>query len=326
MKNYIYLLIFCLIAQMGLHAQSDEALLVHSVSGKVKYQAPGAKKAINLKPATIISPEGSIQVSKNGQVGLLFDKQYGWLENAGTQTGQQIIENVDLFRENDLGNIFNTKVEEAINPFFASVQLNRSGFAAIETGSTSSTSESTKPPKKPRRDGQSNKDFKLVPLQPFGGKVGAGTIQFQWRLQAGANAVKNFTLQIMDRKNQVLLERTVKGSEFNLSPSELRLETGMSYRWQVKSTADPSISSAVVTFSCVPLSQQQKLMSSLKGNPLYEKAQPNTRLILEAIKLENEGWEYSATKKYQQAIRMDKKNALAKALYKAYLWRNDLFE
>ncbi len=320
MKKAAYLLFLLLLSSGLLPAQADIRAIVYSTSGKVKYAPTADAKYAKLSTGAELAPEGKLNLKKGASVSIVFDTEYAQFGEAGEHTVAQIIGDIEQFRESDYAGLFSKQVKAALHPYFYAVKLKRYGF-----GDTSSD-DPPKPPPKKEKDGAGNKNFKVVRVQPTGGKIAAPAPVFRWKPAEKRPRIKNFHFILTGDQDEVLLKKAVSGYSFTLFPGEVKLQPGASYQWRVEAAEDTDIATTNVPFTYVAADQRSDLTAALKDSKMYAQADDATRYLLEGVVLENEGFLAAAHTRYLAARRADKRNELADLMYKAFLWRYDIVE
>lgn len=315
MKKLIWsvsLLFFC---ALTLNSQSGFKPIVYSVTGKVKYADGPDAKAQKIVPGVELSRDGVLQIAPGATLGISYDSDYAVVNSAGEQAVATILNNVELFQISDVAQLLGDAIEEAINPYF----LVRSGFAVAGD-------PPPPPPTKPEKDGHGNKDYKIVRLQPSGGKVSGNQPTFSWAMQDPGRKIKKFKFILRSNDNKVLWEDDVKGFEYELDPADFQMENGKYYKWQVISADDPEVSTPNIFFQYTASAELSQLRSSLRSAPMYQSADPAARMLLEATLLEQADFLSEAHELLRMAVRKNKKNQLAQLLYQSFEWRHDMIK
>lgn len=312
MKKLIWFTLFTFLCGIISMAQSDLTPVVYSVTGKVKYASGPNEKFKKLRGGADLSPDGILKIYPGAGLGIYYDEEYAVVEAEGTRSVASITDEVSLFQESDLAELFGEKIDEAINPFFQ-----------VRTGFTDLGDPPPPPPSKKEKVGHGNKEYQIVRLQPTGGKVSGETIIFRWKAGEGS---KKFVFTLRSADDEILFEKPVKGSDFELSLNDYRLQHGKIYKWQVSAQGAPNVSTPNVTFEYADPAALAALRNTLASSKMYRAADPTARLLIEASVLEQAQFLSEALERYRTAAKKAKKNELAQVLFEAFQWRYDMIE
>ncbi len=319
MKKLSFICLFLIFCFAESIAQSNIKVIVYSKTGKVKYAAPGSTKFKNLNAGAELDLKGTLKILPGASLALYQDEEYAIFKEAGEKSVESLASNINAFQEGDATEIFGEYLENAIHPYFGIVKVQNMGF------STSGDSGTPPPPKK-GRDGAGNKNFKIIRLQPTGGKIADNTILFRWKLSEKDKKVKLFKFVLSSSSDEVLFEKEIDGNSYHFTSSDFQLSPGQSYKWKVSVADDSGKSTPNVSFDFVSASDQADVLKELSGEEMYQKADLTTRIMLEATALEEAEFLYKAMENYTIAKNLSKKNKLAQKMYKAFLWRYDMVE
>lgn len=315
MKKQIFSLLILLGSAYLLPAQDELSPIVYSVRGKVKYApGPGAKLK-KLRSGTELNPDGLLKIYPGARLGVYYDEEYAIVNQEGEKKVSAITSDVSLFKESDLAELFGEMVDQAVNPFF---QV-RSGYAVAGD-------PPPPPPRKKEKDGHGNKEYQVIRLQPSGGMVARRNIPFSWQLADPARKVKKFTFTLRTDKGETLLEKPVKGYDFELSQEDYRLEHNKTYRWQVIAQDDPGLKTPEVRFTFTEPVELAQIRNNIAKMEMHQTADPTARLLMEAAVLEQAQFLSEAYDLYQTAVKKGKKNQLPQLLFEAFRWRYDMIE
>ena len=313
MKNLIFCGLIFLISSLGLNAQTNDiTTLAYSVSGKVKYAPSADGKFKKLKPGQLLNMNGALMLKPGAKVAMFADTDFGVIQDAGTFSLEEALFKEDVLQENQLSRVFKREVAYALNENFVSKTFQKAGF----TGPTP-------PPEEKEKDGAGNKNFKILSLQPLTNNVVGGTVVFRWKNRPGSKKAKEFSFKLTDTNGKTLFEQNVKGNSLTLSTNQHQMNSGKSYRWQVKVVGSED-SSPSIEFNYVDSSEYEQIMSDLKKNEMYQQGDEAAKLILAAISLEDKMY-YSKAKYYLDlAYKGHKKNGLVRRMYNAFYYEYDL--
>lgn len=315
MKNLICSCLILFIPCLLLTAQDDPLIVAYSINGKVKYAPKAGAKMERLRPGTELAPESIIKIYPGANLGIVYDEEYGVVNAEGEQTVAAITENISLFDETDLSELFGKSIDKAYNPYL----MVRSGFSVAGD-------PPPPPPSKPTKDGAGNKDFRIIRLQPAGGKVSGDQIHFSWKPADPAADIKHYAFILRSADDEILLEKTVKGTDFILTPEDYGLNPGKNYQWQVSAEQDEALKTPAIPFACEAASTRAKIRNDLKADKMYSMADPVAQKMIEANVLEQAGFLSEAYDLYTTAAEKNKKNQLAQLLLQAFEWRHDMIE
>ncbi len=317
MKN-VFLIFAFLSLCFSAYAQS-EMPIVFSLNGNARIKTPDAEKAIKLRTGDQLAENGRIILKEDTEVGIIFDDEFIYLKEPGRYQVAELME-PGKTEESEATELFNVRLQEAINPYFGTVKLQRAGFAALSTGSV----RTSLPPKKGTRSGHGNKDNALVRKMPIGGKVSGPEVTFAWMLLDSSFKAKEFELMIMDPSGKVLLEKEVKKRNAIVDFSSLEIEPGSNFTWQVKSKSDPSKNTGEITVEYAPASAATEALQIIQEDPAYQMASPAAKMLMEATAYEQANLLSKASETYKTVRQEFKKDRLGKLMYFAFLWRHDL--
>jgi hypothetical protein len=292
--------------------------VVYSVDGKAKY-SPASKGWFNyapLKTGMKLSETGRLKLKAGTSVSVLYDEQYATISKKGKHTVSGILEDYEQFQENPYTELLQERVEEASDPFFF--------YLDDEPGLAAST-QPTKPKYESREgDGHGDADAALLPITTNGGKVAGDGFFVSWAPRAGADAPDRYLFKLTDDQGKILMEKSTEEGNLMVSTAEAQLKAGQFYRWQATAAEDPAVSTPTVTFEYAAASAVQAALDPLRDDPIYKNAEPAAQLLLEAVTLEKNGFQERAGLRYREAMEKDPDHDLARALYKAFLWRQGL--
>lgn len=317
MKN-VFLIFALLSLCFGAYAQS-EMPIVFSLNGKARLKTPDAEKAMKLQTGDQLAENGRIILKEGTEVGIIFDDEFIYLKEPGRYKVADLMA-PGKTEESEATEIFNVKLQEAINPYFSTVKLQRAGFATTSTGSV----RTSLPPKKGTRSGHGNKENTLVRKMPIGGKVTGPSINFGWINQDSTFKPKGFDLIIMDDAGEVLLKQAVKGRNTMVDFSTLSIEPGSNFKWRAESKSDASKNTGDITVEYAAASAESAALELIKEDPAYQMASPAAKMLMEATAYEQANLLSKANETYKTVRQEFKKDRLGKLMYFAFLWRQDL--
>lgn len=324
MKN-LFLILSILSLCFGAYAQS-EGPIVFSMNGAARYKTPDAEKAVKLKTGDQLDETGRIILKEAAEIGIIYDDQFIYLKEPGRYKVADLMAPGEL-EESDATELFSVRLQEALDPYFGTVKLQRAGFATTTTTTVSSDDGSvrtTLPPKKGTRSGHGNKENGLIRLMPISGEVTGQEVQFAWSITDSTFKPKGFDLIIMDANGKVLSEQAVKGRNAMVDLTSLGLEPGSDFRWRAQSKSDASQNTGDITVKYVAASAETEALSLIQDDPAYKMASPAAKLLMEATAYENAGLLAKANETYKSVRKDFKKDRLGKLMYFAFLWRHDL--
>ncbi|MEQ8706021.1 MAG: hypothetical protein RIC19_18975 [Phaeodactylibacter sp.] len=314
MKWLSLLLMTC--TAFALNAQENP--VAYSVDGPVKY-SPSSKGWFNFSPLKTgmpLSQTGRLKLKSGASVSLLYDEQYTTLSKKGKHAIATVLADYEQFQENPYAELLQERVEEASDPFF---------FYLDDEPGLAANTKPTKPIYESREsDGHGDADAALRPITTNGGKVAGESFFVSWAPKPGTKAPAKYRLQITNDQGKVLLEETTSEGSLTVSATEAGLKAGQFYRWQTTAADEVSVGTPLVTFEYTSESALEAVLSPLKADPSYQGAQPAAQLLLEAVTLEENGFQERAGLRYRAAMEQDPDHDLARALYKAFLWRQGL--
>ena len=298
--------------------QAQESPVAYSVNGKVQY-SPASKGWFNfapLKTGTPISPDGRLKLKSGASVSILFDEQYTNLAKPGKHALSDVLVNYENFKESRYTELLQERVEEASDPFF---------FYLDDEPGLAANTKPTKPKYESKEgDGHGEGNAKLRPITVNGGKVSGKSCHLSWAPVNGLEAPSNYTVRITDDQGKVLMEETASSGEMTLNTSKANMTPGKFYRWQAADSENADVSTPNITFELVEESELESTLAAVKSDPAYQAAEPAARLLLEAVALEKNGFQERAGLSFKAAMDEDPEHDLARALYKAFLWRQGL--
>ncbi len=298
--------------------RAQEALVVYSTNGNVKY-SPEPKGWFNfsaLKTGTPLSKTGRLKLKAGASVSLLYDEQFATLSEKGKYDIASLLQDYGKFRENDYAEYLQEKVEEANDPYFFYIE-DEPGFAANDGPSK---------PKYESKEGDGHGDAKsaLLPITTDGGKVAGESFFVSWAPEPGREAPARYTFQLTNDQGKVLLEKATTEGSLTVDAGNAGLTAGAFYRWKASASDDAAVGTPLITFEYVAEDAVDKVLADLKENPAYRTAEPAAQLLLEAAALEKAGFQERAGLRFREATERDPGHDLARALYKAFLWRQGL--
>lgn len=297
---------------------SQQEPVVYSVDGRAKY-SPTEKGWFNYEPLKTgmrLNKNGRLKLKGGTTVSLLYDEQYATITAKGRQSINRILEDFGRFRENTYTVLLQERVEEANDPFF---------FYIDEEPGLASTTKPTKPKYESKEgDGHGDADANLLPITTNGGKVAGSDFFVSWAPKEGVEAPGQYVFKLTDDNGKALFETTTGERNLTVRAAEAQLTAGKFYRWQAIAADNPSVRTPSVTIEYVAEDAIEAVLKPLRNDPIFQSADPAARLLLEAVALEQNGFQESAGLRYRSAMEQDPDHDLARALYKAFLWRQGL--
>lgn len=297
---------------------AQDAPVVYSVEGNVKY-SPKPRGWFNYSPLKTGMPlreEGRLKLRAGATVRLLYDEQFGAFSERGKYNVSGLLQDYDQFRESEYAELLEERVKEAEAPFFFYLE-DEPGFAA------------STPPSKPKYeskegDGHGDTDSALLPITTNGGKVAGDRFFVSWAPKSGQDAPSQYVFLLTNSQGEVLLDKATAEGNLTVEASDAGLATGQFYRWQARASDDAAVSTPLVAFEYVEEAAVNTVLADLKEEPAYQAADPAAQLLLEAVALEKSGFQERAGLRFREATERDPGHDLARALYKAFLWRQGL--
>ena len=309
-------LLFIACTSFALNAQDSP--VVYSVDGPVRY-SPASKGWFNFSPIKTgmpLSKEGRLKLKAGTSISVLYDEQFATINTRGKHDIATLLADYEQFQESPYAELLNDRVEEASDPFFF--------FLDDEPGLAADT-KPTKPVYESKEgDGHGDADAALLPITTNGGKVAGESFFVSWAPKADVKAPGQYTFRLTDDQGQVLLEKTTTEGSLTVNAADAGLQTGQFYRWKATASNDASVGTPLITFEYAEEAALTPLLIKLKANSAYRTAEPAAQLLLEAVSLENAGFQERAGLRFREAMEQDPDHDLARALYKAFLWRQGL--
>lgn len=263
-----------------------------------------------------LSKEGRLKLRAGTSVSLLYDEQFATINTKGKHDIATLLADYDHFQESSYAELLQDRVEEASDPFFF--------YLDDEPGLASST-KPTKPKYESKEgDGHGDADAAMLPITTNGGKVAGESFFVSWAPGADVKAPDQYTFQLTDDQGQILLEETTAEGNLSVNAADAGLQSGGFYRWKATDSNDASIGTPLITFQYVNKEELDTALSALQSNPAYSTAGPAAKLLLEAVTLEDKGFQERAGLRFREAMEQNPDHDLARALYKAFLWRQGL--
>lgn len=313
MKWLILLLTFTTVTLFG-----QQNPVAYSVDGRVKY-SPASKGWFNyapLKTGMQLSETGRLKLKPGASVSLLYDEQYATITEKGKHAVSSILEDYERFQENPYTDMLKARVEEADDPFFFYLD-DEPGLAAND--------KPAKPVYESREgDGHGDADAALLPITTNGGKVAGEGFFVSWAPKNAADTPDRYLFKLTDDQGKLLLEQSTSEGNLTVSAAEAQLKAGRFYRWQASAAENPSVHTPSITFEYTAADAIQAVLNPLRSDPIYQDAEPAAQLLLEAVTLEQNDFQERAGLRYREAMEKDPDHDLARALYKAFLWRQGL--
>lgn len=302
----------------SLMLDAQDSPVVYSVDGPARY-SPASKGWFNFSPIKTgmpLSKEGRLKLKAGTSVSLLYDEQFATINTRGKHDIATLLTDYDQFQESPYAELLQDRVEEASDPFFF--------YLDDEPGLAAST-KPTKPKYESKEgDGHGDADAALLPITTNGGKVAGESFFVSWAPGADVKAPDQYTFRLTDDQGQVLLEETTAESNLTVNAADAGLKTGEFYRWKATASNDASVGTPLITFQYVDKTELDSALSDLRSTPAYSTAGPAAKLLLEAVTMEDNGFQERAGLRFRKAMGQYPDHDLARALYKAFLWRQGL--
>ncbi|MEM9260360.1 MAG: hypothetical protein AAGA62_11990, partial [Bacteroidota bacterium] len=175
-------------------------------------------------------------------------------------------------------------------------------------------------------------DRGLFATNPFGGKVGAEMIHFQWPEDIDA---LYYDFSIIDSlEEEIVFQARASGTSLAIDFGELQLDSTTTYYWQAPAVtaAKPTMGLGLGRSSVgkettriyfkISAQKTAAILYNLQGQPAYPVgANPGTRYLASAMELESLGFLYAADQQYQKALEEVPDNAIVVRGYAAFLAR-----
>jgi hypothetical protein len=165
------------------------------------------------------------------------------------------------------------------------------------------------------KDGWGSNDIKIRSLCP-GGKYLDDRNEVTWEALKGT---RNYIFVIEDMNHNIVFSRPVKGTRYHIEKQSMGLKNDTRYAWYVHHPTKKEVSTPVF-FTISQKDVGNKVLSGINQSDIYQKANPDTRLLMEAHQWEESGYLLEAQTKYKEAIRMSPKNSLAKMMYSLFCY------
>lgn len=305
MNNTLFAILLLLV---GFAAQAQTEVVVIHANGSVQYYAPNQKTAKSIYPGMRLSVHGSIRCQSGASVKLLYRKETITLSDGKLYALSQL----------------DKQVSETKGIGFSA------RFWSFISGCMQQTTDGKTLEENHRRymesvyagvKGYSRTAYALQASRLCAGSLGHGTVTFRW---AGGQAGQVLRFRIMQGEN-ILISAQVRDSSFSVNLSQLALEPGMAYQWQVLSPDDAATAprSAVTAFAYNPEALDQTLDQLYKDHE-YQHALPTEQALMQAFVLEDAGFLYQAATVYQDAAQANPQNGLLRDAHAAFLARMDM--
>lgn len=291
MKQFLFSLVF-LLSFFGAMAQ-DAFFQVITCKGTVIYENDqGVSKEV--VPGTKIEAKGSLTVSENSMVKIICKDRPQKLQTPGTYDLSELYFSSDKKSMSFTGKFWNYLMKglySSDSKAEISKYGNQSAAGGIKGFSSIASSE-------------------VKILSPVVGKVSSLPIEFEWE---GENS--NF--RILDSKNQVVLEKTMKNPKLKVTNADIKLYPG-TYYWQVKNGEKTS---PIIPFEYQPI-ENSKIESKLERITDYVEGDELEKSWIRAVVYEMEDYNYEAGKMYLSLINAHPDDLLIRKLYIMYLAKN----
>lgn len=299
------LLVICLLATQAIPAQND-VVVIHA-SGRVQYFPPRQQPAQDVYPGLRLDLDGSIQCLSGSSAKLLFNG-VALTYSDGRRRPLRELEQIPK-KDSRVG-------------FFNRFWSFLSG-SMKETESEAALEQSHLRRKESVHSGVRGfvrQQYVIQSSLLYGNNLSDRPVTFKW-----SGMEQGQELQFLIRRQsdgQALVSAVVRTCAFSIDLSQLSLEQGASYAWEVVSVHD-TLRSDKTEFVYNPKGAAD-VLAELYPDPEYQHAHPSMQAIMEAYALETAGFYYDAERKYAEAAVAHPRNALLRDARAAFLARMDL--
>lgn len=305
------LLLFGILLLSRALAAQGEVVVVHA-TGKVSYFPPQQSKAEDVYPGLRLELDGSVRCQSGGSVKLLFNGEtFSFSDGkmhplreleqlAKKSSGMGFFNRFWSFVSGSMKQTKDEKtLEENHRRYMESVYAGVKGFAL--------------------------RQYAIQTNLMYSGNLSDQPVTFTWKGMAPEQTLR-FRISRKDDE-QVLLSAQVRDSAFSIDLSQLYLEPGTIYHWQVLPVDETATAprSARTDFTYDP-EAAAKALASLLPYPDYQHAPPAHQALMEAYVLEQAGFLYDADRKYAVAARANPRDVLVRETHAAFLARVDRLE
>jgi hypothetical protein len=303
------LLYIFLFACLPLTAQTS--LTVTYTSGKVFYYPPQQSSAKTIYPGLTLSSGGRVRCDKGAKVKLLCKGKTFELKDTKTYALSEIAKEAG-----------STTSLSFIGRFW--------GFLSGSMESTEDQKHLEEHHKKSMENlragikGYASQDFAIQADLLYCGKLSDKEVNFTWTPTAGLNSCFRLTNQADDA---VILTSWTKANTLRLNLSDLALEDGSVYEWQIITKEGDAAAphSRKMQFVYHP-DAANKALAETRQQSAYETASPVEQQLMEMFALETNEFYYEVKNRYQKLSSEMPEDMLVKRAHAAFLARIDKLE
>jgi hypothetical protein len=319
MRILTFILVVLLSLNFSLAAQ-ENALIVLRTQGNIDYFPESTTTPVKLLPGMKIKPTGYIYLGENAQINLL-DKG---ITHKLTEKGRHDLPKLTAPKAKQMG--FASKFWGFISEGLTNADDKNSlleyyqQYMAVAGGVR----------------GYVDSQTGIQAIMPYAGKVGPGTVVFNWHAAQEKEVIYHFTIH-ESNSSELIFKAICRDSFILLDFNKLVFEEGVPYYWQTKAvtrnsalSAEKDTSSTILETEKISFSYFQNveelLASKTQNFEEYKSSDPLDRQWMEAIIMENETLFYDAYRRYTELQEAYPDNLLIKKLFAAFLTRQGMVE
>ena len=161
----------------------------------------------------------------------------------------------------------------------------------------------------------------ISPIMPIG-YVPSALVRFTWSRPAN---IGSYVLRIIDINKRIVDSVITKDTFALIDLSKPIYDTDDRFTWNVSTLNNPiEIVSSSYEFSTISEDPMDKIKSKLNKSKIYKKLDPSAKMLMEATAYEQEQLYYNASETYNQVIKKDSKNKLARMMSAAFWVRGGM--
>ena len=295
MKSFVVGFFLLLIA-LNIDAQ-DAFFQVITCRGTVVYEGVEGKEK-EVVPGAKIPAEGNLKLGQESMVKIICKDRPQKLQTPGTYDLSELYYSSDKKSMSFTGKFWNYLMK-GLQSSDSKAEIKKYGYQSAAGGIKGFSSIA-------------NSEVEIN--SPVVGKVSRLPILFDWEGEA-------CQFLMFDEKNEIVLDKVIEGSEYELLKAHLDIVPGL-YYWQIK-CGDKT--SPIIPFEYQPL-EVSKIESKLSRITDYVEGEDMEKSWIRAVVYEMEDYTYEAGQMYQSLLENYPDDLLIKKLYIMYLAKNGSVE
>lgn len=294
---------------LGLLTAQNDVVVIHS-QGQAFYLAPRQHQEREVYPGMRLDLNGGIRCGEGASVKLLFDGKAFTFHASKSHPLRELAQAAGTGEESGFLSRFWSFMTSDMQQTNDEETLERHHRRYMETVSGGVRGFAQQP-------------YAIRTGRIYGGTLSGPPVTFRWSGTAPQPACRFLLTRQSDERPVV--SALVRDSSFSLDLSQLDLEIGVAYCWQLLSLAEGTPALSAKTIFYYDSYAAEKVLKALLTQHEYHHVTPVEQLLMQAYALEEAGLWYDADEKYATAAATYSNNKLVRDARAAFLSRMDLW-